>query len=138
MRINVMLKMLALCLVISVCSAPMAFGADHTKILKSLLRTSDTNIPDNHCEINGSKSVGVNHDVTVGDLLANYLSFSLSESTARKRSMDCSGEKELACIFGYGERPNTKNPGWDIFLKFQYNSVPDKIIVDSLQCIQVP
>ena len=138
MMINLMLKMLALCLVISVCSAPMAFGADHTKIFKSLLRTSDANIPGNHCEINGKKSVGVNHDVTVGDLLADYLSFSLSDNSTHRLSMNCTGEKELACTFGYGEKPNTKNPGWDIYLRFQYNSVTDKIVADSLQCIQVP
>ena len=82
--------------------------------------------------------MGTYNDVTVGDVMADYINFSFLKSSAKKYSFTCSGDRKLNCILGYGEKLNKRNPGWEIFLKFEYDIDKDEVSIDSLRCIQVP
>jgi hypothetical protein len=117
-----------------------AYGSENIETLKALLRISESKIPQNglHCEINGTNSLGLYNDITVGDVLADFIDFTLLKSSAKKHSFKCDGKGVLDCILKYGEKENLKNPGWDIILKFQYNEKNGLVVPGSLKCIQVP
>jgi len=117
-----------------------AYGSENIEILKALSRISESKIPQNglHCEINGTNSLGLYNDVTVGDVLADFIDFTLLKSSSKKHSFKCEGKGVVDCILQYGEKENLKHPGWDIILKFQYNEKNGLIVPGSLKCIQVP
>ena len=117
-----------------------AYGSENIEILKALSRISESKIPQNglHCEINGTNSLGLYNDVTVGDVLADFIDFTLLKSSSKKHSFKCAGKEVVDCILRYGEKENLKHPGWDIILKFQYNEKNGLIVPGSLKCIQVP
>lgn len=117
-----------------------AYGSENIEILKALSRIGESKIPQNglHCEINGTNSLGLYNDVTVGDVLADFIDFTLLKSSSKKHSFKCEGKGVVDCILQYGEKENLKHPGWDIILKFQYNEKNGLIVPGSLKCIQVP
>ena len=117
-----------------------AYGSENIEILKALSRISESKIPQNglHCEINGTNSLGLYNDVTVGDVLVDFIDFTLLKSSSKKHSFKCEGKGVVDCILQYGEKENLKHPGWDIILKFQYNEKNGLIVPGSLKCIQVP
>lgn len=117
-----------------------AYGSENIEILKTLSRISESKIPQNglHCEINGTNSLGLYNDVTVGDVLADFIDFTLLKSSSKKHLFKCEGKGVVDCILQYGEKENLKHPGWDIILKFQYNEKTGLVVPGSLKCIQVP
>jgi hypothetical protein len=135
-----MKKYFAFVLVLVLFAAIPAYAADDFDILKAVARAGKAKIPPKgcHCEINGTKALGINNEIAAGDVLAHYINFSLSESSSKMHSFTCTGEKILNCVLEYGEKADNKNPGWQIFFKFRYNADTDKIGIDTLECIQVP
>ena len=48
------------------------------------------------------------------------------------------GGGEKTCSWSFGEKPNSKNPGWQNFLNFRFNPATKRVDPASLECIGVP
>lgn len=127
-----------------VLSPPVTFAEGNRDIFKALIKATSVKVPPNnlHCEINGTRTDKdgsvIYNDVTVGDFLASYTSWSLQDQGSNFPSFTCEGNTPRKCHWGYGEKADSRNPGWQVFLNFNFDPRTGKVDPDSLECIQVP
>lgn len=109
---------------------------DHSPALKALISSQSMKVPAqrNHCEINGStqakNGTTVLNDVTVGDFIASYVSWSLA--TSDEKGLNCEGQ-QCTLYFGKGGIE-----AWDRQLRFVSDPATNKVLEESLECIDVP
>jgi hypothetical protein len=133
-------KIIVLFLLVIICGATPASCADQIKILDALFDNAKATIPEAklHCEIPRKKQDREFLKTTLEDVLVDYIYFSLKKKKHGIQTLNCTGEKIQDCTFEYGNKRRWDNPGWQIFLKFKFNSEKQQILTGSIECIQVP
>jgi hypothetical protein len=116
---------------------PQATQAD---IFSALGKIASAKISGVHCEVNGTTTLAdgqtVNNDVTVGEFLARYVSWSMQRNVLDKLpTLECESDSQI-CRFNYsgGQGPES----WSSHLEFKYDQKTKTILRDSLSCIDVP